>query len=244
MLKQTALLLAAAATVTACASQPMYGGAPGPYGAPADPYNQQQQAGTGPRIGTRTATGAVVGAGAGALLGYLTNTNKSSEGRTNALIGAGIGALAGGAIGNYMDRQQARLQQQLAGTGVDVVRQGNNIVLDMPSDITFAFDRSDLQPQFYPVLDQIAATLNQYPQTYVDVVGHADAQGSDDYNLALSQRRASSVAGYLTSRNVLADRLFIAGQGERQPIASNDSEAGRAQNRRVEIILRPHTGQG
>ena len=244
MLKQTALLLAAAATVTACASQPMYGGAPGPYGgAPGDPYSQQQAGGM-PRIGTRTATGAVVGAGAGALLGYLTNTNKSSEGRTNALIGAGIGALAGGAIGNYMDRQQSQLQQQLAGSGVDVVRQGNNIVLDMPSDITFAYDRSDLQPQFYGVLDQIAATLNQYPATYVDVVGHADAQGTDEYNLALSQRRASSVAGYLTSRNVLADRLFVAGQGERQPIASNDSEAGRAQNRRVEIILRPHTGQG
>jgi outer membrane protein OmpA-like peptidoglycan-associated protein len=245
MLKQTALLLAAAATVTACASQPY--GAPGPYGAPADPYNQQAggppQSGM-PRMGTRTTTGAIVGAGAGALLGYLTNTNKSEEGRTNALIGAGIGALAGGAIGNYMDRQQARLQQQLAGTGVDVVRQGNNIVLDMPSDITFAYDRSDLQPQFYPVLDQIAATLNQYPATYVDVVGHADARGTDEYNLALSQRRAGSVAAYLTSRNVLGDRLFVAGQGERQPIASNDTEAGRAQNRRVEIILRPHTGQG
>jgi outer membrane protein OmpA-like peptidoglycan-associated protein len=239
MLKQSALLLAAAATVTACASQPY--GAPGPYGgAPADPYNQQ----AGPRVGSRTATGALVGAAAGGLLGYLTNTNKSEEGRTNALLGAGIGALAGAAVGNYMDRQQARLQQQLAGSGVDVVRQGNNIVLDMPSDITFAFDRSDLQPQFHGVLDQIAATLNQYPATYVDVVGHADAQGTDEYNLALSQRRAGSVAGYLTSRGVLADRLFVAGQGERQPVASNATEAGRAQNRRVEIILRPHTAQG
>ena len=241
MIKQTALLLSAAMAVTACAAGPMGGpmAGPGPYGS--DPYAQQ---GGMPRVGTRTATAAIVGAGAGALLGYLTNTNKSSEGRTNALIGAGVGALAGGAIGNYMDRQQARLQQQLAGTGVDVVRQGNNIVLDMPGDITFAYDRADVQPQFFGVLDQISGTLNQYPSTYVDVVGHADATGSDDYNLALSQRRASSVAGYLVSRGVIADRLFVAGQGERQPVASNATEAGRAQNRRVEIILRPFTGQG
>jgi outer membrane protein OmpA-like peptidoglycan-associated protein len=232
MFKQTALLLAASVAVTACAT--------GPYGAPMggnDPYNQQ--AGT-PRVGTRTATGAIVGAGAGAVLGYLTNTNKSEEGRQNALLGAGIGALAGAAVGNYMDRQQARLQQQLAGTGVDVVRQGNNIVLDMPGDITFAYNRAEVQPRFNTVLDQVAATLNQYPQTYIDVVGHADSTGSDDYNLGLSQRRASSVAGYLVTRGVIQDRLFVAGQGERQPVASNATEEGRAQNRRVEIILRPH----
>jgi len=236
MIKQTALLLAASFAVTACATAPY--GPPPPGG---DPYAQGYG---GARVGTRTTTGAIVGAGAGALLGYLTNTNKSEEGRTNALIGAGVGALAGAAVGNYMDRQQARLQQQLAGTGVDVVRQGNNIVLDMPGDITFAYDRADIQPQFFSVLDQVAATLNQYPATYVDVVGHADATGSDEYNLALSQRRAGSVAGYLVSRGIIQDRLFVAGQGERQPVASNATEAGRAQNRRVEIILRPHVAQG
>ena len=248
MIKQTALVLAAAATVTACATP--YGAAPGPYGAN-DPYNQQggpqgaPQGGFGlPRVGTRTATGAIVGAGAGAILGYLTNTNKSEEGRTNALLGAGVGALAGAAVGNYMDRQQARLQQQLAGTGVDVVRQGDNIILDMPGDVTFAYDRSEVQPQFFSVLDQISGTLNQYPATYVDVVGHADATGSDDYNLGLSQRRAGSVAQYLVSRGVIADRLFVAGEGERRPVASNATEAGRQQNRRVEIVLRPHTGRG
>jgi outer membrane protein OmpA-like peptidoglycan-associated protein len=139
-----------------------------------------------------------------------------------------------------MDRQQARLQQQLAGTGVDVVRQGNNIVLDMPGDVTFAYNRAEVQPRFHTVLDQVAATLNQYPQTYIDVVGHADSTGSDEYNLGLSQRRASSVAGYLVTRGVIQDRLFVAGQGERQPVASNATEEGRAQNRRVEIILRPH----
>ncbi|MBW3617523.1 MAG: OmpA family protein [Proteobacteria bacterium] len=237
MLKQTALLTAAAIAVTACAT--------GPYGAPppgGDPYNQGY--GVQGRVGTRTATGAIAGGLVGGALGYLTNTNKSEEGRTNALIGAGIGALAGAGVGRYMDQQAARLQQQTAGTGVEVIRQGDNIILQMPGDVTFAYDRADIQPQFYGVLDNVAQTLAQFPATYVDVVGHADATGSDEYNLGLSQRRASSVAGYLVSRNVLADRLFVAGQGERSPRASNATEQGRAQNRRVEIVLRPHTAQG
>ena len=238
MLKQTALLTAAAIAVTACATSP-YGSAP----PGSDPYNQGYAQGPG-QVGTRTATGAVAGGLIGGALGYLTNTNKSEEGRTNALIGAGIGALAGAGVGRYMDQQQARLQQQTAGTGVEVIRQGDNIILQMPGDVTFAYDRADIQPQFAPVLDQVASTLTQYPQTVVDVVGHADSTGSDEYNLGLSQRRASSVAGYLVSRNVLPDRLFVAGQGERSPRASNATEAGRAQNRRVEIVLRPFTGQG
>lgn len=236
MLKQIALLTASAVAVTACATSP-YGSAP----PGADPYNQGYAGGPG-QIGTRTATGAVAGGLLGGALGYLTNTNKSEEGRTNALIGAGIGALAGGAAGRYMDQQQARLQQQTAGTGVEVVRQGDNIILQMPGDVTFAYDRAEIQPQFAPVLDQVASTLSQFPQTTVDVVGHADSRGSDEYNLGLSQRRASSVAGYLVSRNVIPDRLFVAGQGERSPRASNETEAGRAQNRRVEIVLRPFTG--
>jgi len=235
MLKQTALLTAAAIAVTACATSP-YGSAP----PGSDPYAQSGPAGPG-RIGTRTATGAIAGGLLGAGLGYLTNTNKSEEGRQNALIGAGIGALAGAAAGRYMDQQAARLQQQTAGTGVEVTRQGENIVLQMPGDVTFAYDRADIQPQFFTVLDTVAQTLNQYPATYVDVVGHADSRGADDYNLALSQRRASSVAGYLVSRQVIADRLYVAGQGERTPRATNETEAGRAQNRRVEIVLRPHT---
>lgn len=238
MLKQTALLTAAAIAVTACATSPY--GPPPPGG---DPYAQGQPGPNGlPRVGTRTATGAIVGAGAGALLGYLTNTNKGEEGRTNALIGAGVGALAGGLVGNYMDRQQARLQQQLAGSDVNVIRQGDNIILQMPSDVTFAFNRDEVQPQFFPILDQVAGTLNQYPQTIVDVVGHADAVGGDGYNQNLSERRASSVAGYLLSRQVLRERLFVAGQGERVPVASNASDEGRARNRRVEIVLRPFRG--
>ncbi|MDX5331206.1 MAG: OmpA family protein [Caulobacteraceae bacterium] len=199
-----------------------------------DPY-------TGQTVRNNTGTGALAGALGGAALGYLTNTNKSSEGRRNALIGAGVGALAGAAAGSYMDRQQAELRRQLAGTGVDVTRQGDNIILNMPSDVTFAVDQSDIQSRFYPVLDDVARTLNAYPQTLVDVIGHADSTGADDYNQRLSERRASSVAGYLVNRGVLPDRLYVAGRGESQPIASNATEQGRAQNRRVEIILRPLT---
>src|SRR5690606_10010735 len=97
-------------------------------------------------------------------------------------IGAGVGALAGAAVGNYMDRQQAAMREELAGTGVNVVRQGDNLILQMPADVTFAYDRSDVQSQFFPVLDDVARVLNQYPQTTVDVVGHADSRGADAYN--------------------------------------------------------------
>jgi outer membrane protein OmpA-like peptidoglycan-associated protein len=193
-------------------------------------------------VRNNTGTGVLTGAGVGAVLGYLTNTNKGEQGRKNALIGAGIGALAGGAVGNYMDRQQADFRRSLEGSGVMIRRNGDQIVLVMPSDVTFAVDKSEVQPQFTRVLDDVARTLNAYPQTTIDVVGHADSSGPDDYNQTLSERRASSVAGYLTGPGrVIPDRIFVAGQGERQPIASNDTAEGRAQNRRVEIILRPLT---
>ena len=200
-----------------------------------DPY-------TGQTVRDNTRTGALSGAAAGALLGYLTNTNNSEQGRTNALIGAGVGALAGGAIGNYMDRQQTQLRAQLAGSGVTVTRDGDNIVLNMPSDVTFPVDQSDIQPRFYGTLDQVADTLNQYPQTMIDVVGHADSSGAADYNQALSERRAASVAGYLVNRGVLRDRLYVAGRGEADPIASNATPEGRAQNRRVDVVLKPFKG--
>jgi outer membrane protein OmpA-like peptidoglycan-associated protein len=193
-------------------------------------------------VRNNTGSGALIGAGAGALLGYLTNTSDSREGRTNALIGAGIGALGGAAVGNYMDRQQAALRAELANSGVNVVRQGDNLILQMPSDVTFATAQYDIQPQFYPVLDDVARVLNQYPQSTIDVVGHADAQGEDAYNQTLSENRASSVAGYLIGQRVLRDRLYVAGMGEREPIASNATAEGRAQNRRVEVIIRPFTG--
>ncbi|WP_304166061.1 OmpA family protein [Phenylobacterium aquaticum] len=200
-----------------------------------DPY-------TGQTVRNNTGTGVLTGAAAGALLGYLTNTNSGEQGRTNALIGAGVGALAGGAVGNYMDRQQTQLRAQLAGSGVSITRDGDNIVLNMPSDVTFPVDQSDIQPRFYGTLDQVADTLNQYPQTMIDVVGHADSSGAADYNQALSERRAASVAGYLVQRRVLRDRLYVAGRGEADPIASNATPEGRAQNRRVDVVLKPFRG--
>jgi outer membrane protein OmpA-like peptidoglycan-associated protein len=189
-----------------------------------------------------TGTGVIAGALGGALLGYLTNTSDGEQGRKNALIGAGIGALAGGAVGNYMDRQQRALEAELSGTGVGVARQGDNLILRMPSDVTFATNQASIDPRFNAVLDDVAGVLTEYDRSVIDIIGHADSSGADAYNLDLSRRRASSVAGYLVSRGVLADRLFVDGRGESQPIASNDTPAGKAQNRRVEILIRPFTG--
>ena len=200
-----------------------------------DPY-------TGMPVRNNTGTGVLTGAGIGAALGYLTNTNKGEQGRKNALIGAGIGALAGGAVGNYMDRQQADFRRSLEGSGVMIRRNGDQIVLVMPSDVTFAVDKSDVQPQFTRVLDDVARTLNAYPQTTIDVVGHADSSGPDDYNQTLSERRASAVAGYKTGPGrVLPHPIFVAGPQDIGLGWDNTTAAGRAQNRRVEIILRPLT---
>lgn len=200
-----------------------------------DPYSSTPQR-------NNTATGAIAGALGGAVLGYLTNTSNSEQGRRNALIGAGVGALAGGAVGAYMDRQQRELEAELSGTGVGVARQGDNLVLRMPADVTFATNQSDIDPRFYPALDDVAAVFNRYDQSVIDIVGHADSDGADDYNLTLSRQRASSVAQYLVSRNVLADRLFVDGKGESAPISSNATAEGKAQNRRVEILIRPFRG--
>ena len=189
-----------------------------------------------------TGTGVIAGAIGGALLGYLTNTSDSEEGRKNALIGAGIGALGGAAVGAYMDRQQRELEVQLSGTGVGVARQGDNLILRMPSDVTFASNQSSINPGFYATLDDVAAVLNRYDQSIVDIIGHADSDGAEDYNLNLSRQRASSVAQYLVSRNVLADRLYVDGRGESEPVATNATAEGKAQNRRVEILIRPFRG--
>ena len=186
----------------------------------------------------RTKKGAMIGAVAGAVAGLLSG-DDATERRQRALVGAGVGGLAGGAIGNYQDRQERELRESMAGTGVDVVRQGDNITLNMPENITFGFDRSDLQPQFYPVLDRVAATLSEYNQTVVEVAGHTDSKGTDAYNQALSERRAASVGNHLMSKGLMRDRFILVGAGESRPIASNDTDAGRAQNRRVEITLVP-----
>ncbi|MEO5973540.1 MAG: OmpA family protein [Sphingomicrobium sp.] len=194
-----------------------------------DPYTGQK------RI-SRTAVGAVLGAGAGYLLGDVVGGRHD---RAERIIGAGIGAVAGGAVGNYMDRQEAELRRQTAGTGVDVIRQGDDLLLRMPSGITFDVDRYDIKPQFQSTLNEVAGTLRQYNQTFVDVLGHTDSTGSDAYNQALSERRARSVANYLSSHGVAAARVATQGYGETMPIADNASEAGRAVNRRVEIKIVP-----
>lgn len=193
-----------------------------------DPYTGQ------PKV-SNTAGGAAIGAGVGALAGLA----AGGDDRRNALIGAGIGALAGGAVGNFMDRQEAELRAQLASTGVSVTRVGNNIILNMPSNITFATDQDQVIPAFYATLDSVALVLKKYNQTLINVYGHTDSTGSDGYNQALSQRRAYSVSNYLTSRGVNPQRLIAQGYGESRPIADNSTEAGRAQNRRVEIQIVP-----
>lgn len=198
-----------------------------------------QQTATSPDY-QKTRTGAGIGAAAGAVIGLLTRGDKFQ----NALIGAAIGGVAGGAIGNYQDRQAAKLRADTAGTGVQVVQQGNNITLAMPGNITFATNSADLNASFYPVLDKVSSTLVQYDQTMVEVAGHTDSTGGAAYNQALSERRAQSVAAYLTSRGVRGARLIVVGDGENHPIASNDTPEGRQQNRRVELTIVPVEKQG
>lgn len=197
---------------------------------------------TDPETGNRTISKAAIGGVGGALGGYLLgDLIGGRRDRTEKIVGAGIGAVAGAGVGYYMDEQERKLRQQTAGTGVNVIRDGDNLVLDMPSGITFDVDSSTVQPAFQTTLNQVAQTLTQYEKTYVDVLGHTDSTGSDAYNQTLSERRASSVASYLTSRGVQSARLATRGYGESQPKASNADESGRAANRRVEIRLVPVT---
>ena len=194
-----------------------------------------------PNDPNRTKRGALIGAGIGAVAGLLSG-GDAVERRQRAMVGAGIGALAGGGIGAYQDRQEAELRRQTAGTGIDVSRDGDVIKLNLPDGVTFDFAKYDLKPQFYPALNTVAATLKEYNQTIVEVSGHTDSIGSDAANQALSERRANAVAGYLMGQGVQRERFEIVGMGERYPVASNDTDSGRALNRRVEIRLLPLQG--
>ncbi|UJS22706.1 OmpA family protein [Thiothrix winogradskyi] len=184
---------------------------------------------------TRAQQGAIIGALGGAVIGKNT-ANKDDK---RAVAGAIIGGVAGAAIGNYMDQQEAALRQQMQGTGVEVTRQDNNIVLTMPDAITFDFGQAGVKPQFYGVLNNLATTLNQFPETRVQIAGHTDNVGSDAANLQLSQQRANSVRSYMASNGVNAQRMQAVGYGESRPLADNSTDYGRAQNRRVEITLIP-----
>ena len=193
---------------------------------------------TGERYASRTAIGGLGGAGLGYLLGGLIG------GKTARIVGAGIGAAAGGYVGYRMDEQIKELEEVTAGTGVDVTQtpDGSGILVNLP-DVTFAVDSTAISPQMRAVLDDVAASMVQYPQSLIDVMGHTDSTGSDSYNIDLSRRRAESVANYLTSRGVARTRIETVGYGEQYPIADNSTDAGRAQNRRVEIRITPITQQ-
>ncbi|MEQ9448060.1 MAG: OmpA family protein [Rhodospirillaceae bacterium] len=191
--------------------------------------------------GTGLSRNQAYGAGGGALAGAALGTLAGGNDTRNAAIGAAVGALAGGAVGTYMDKQERELRARTAGTDIQVERQGDQIALTMPSSVTFSVDSASLKPEFYGPLNDVAATLVNYPSTSIDVVGHASSDGPDDYNMQLSERRANSVSNYLVNQGVQPVRIRAYGMGENQPIASNDTAAGRAANRRVEILLTPVT---
>ncbi|TNE66934.1 MAG: cell envelope biogenesis protein OmpA [Alphaproteobacteria bacterium] len=194
-----------------------------------DPY-------TGERKVSNTAIGAAIGAAAGGLGGAIVG---GSNKRKAVLIGAGIGTLVGGGVGFYMDQQEAKLRKQLQGTGVQVVRDGDNIILNMPGNVTFDTDSTVVKAQFTDVLHSVGLVLKEYNKTYVDVLGHTDSTGAESYNQQLSERRAASVADVLAANGVIRERLIVRGLGEQYPIADNGTPEGRAQNRRVEIALSP-----
>jgi outer membrane protein OmpA-like peptidoglycan-associated protein len=215
-MKRTLVFMASALALGACATDPL----------------------TGQPIYGKTATGAGIGALAGAIGGVFAG---GDDGR-NAVVGAAVGALAGGAIGRYMDGQEEDLKRKTMESGIGLHRRGDTIELVMPADVTFAKGSAMLSPTFTPWLDKVAESLNQYPQTTIDIVGHASTEGSEQANLTLSLQRADSVRNYLQGRGVMAQRMATGGAGELQPIVfPDDTEAKREQNRRVQVVLRPVT---
>src|SRR6185436_4873562 len=193
---------------------------------------------TGEKKVNNASKGAGIGALAGAVLGAATGDN-SKERRKRALIGAGVGALTGAGVGAYMDRQESKLRAQLEGSGVSVTRNGNDLILNMPGNITFKTASADLNSNFYKVLDSVGLVLKEFDKTLIDVEGHTDSDGSDQYNQELSLNRANSVGSYLQSHGVNQQRIVALGAGESRPIAPNTTAAGKQQNRRVELKLQP-----
>ncbi|MDZ7889692.1 MAG: OmpA family protein [Pseudomonas sp.] len=222
MFKPSRLLIAASTAVllAGCASQ--------------NPYDNQ------PPSSNKTAKYGGLGALAGAAAGALISHDNRGKG---ALIGAAIGGASAAGYGYYADKQEAELRQSMQGTGVEVQRQGDQIKLIMPGNITFATDSSEIVSNFYAPLNNLASSFKQFNQNTIEIVGFTDSTGSRQYNMDLSQRRAQSVATYLTAQGVDGTRLSTRGAGPDQPIASNATADGRAQNRRVEVNLRPLPGQ-
>lgn len=193
-----------------------------------DPYSGETKT-------SNAAKGAGLGALAGAAIGAITSDNR----REGALRGAVAGGAIGGGVGYYMDRQEAALRERLAGSGVQVQREGDNIRLVMPGNITFATGKYDIRSDFYRVLDSVALVLKEFNKTAIEVAGHTDSTGSQSTNQRLSEQRAGSVKAYLQGRQVSSGRIRAIGFGPRYPVASNQTSAGREANRRVELQLQP-----
>ena len=198
-----------------------------------DPY-------TGESKTSSSTKGGAIGAGIGALLGYASARDKDRRERQKAiLVGAGVGGVTGAGIGGYMDHQELKLRKQLEGSGVSVTRTGDDVILNMPGNVTFASGSSDLKPDFTEVLDSVVLVLNEFDQTLIEVAGHTDSVGSDSSNMTLSHQRARIVSDYLTSQKIIPGRVVSLGHGESRPIADNETEQGRELNRRVELTLIP-----
>jgi outer membrane protein OmpA-like peptidoglycan-associated protein len=186
-----------------------------------------------------TATGAGIGAAAGAAIGAVTaGGNRGRSAGTGAAVGAAVGALGGYVWSKRMEEQRQQMEQASRGTGIDVARtQDNRIKLNIPADASFATNRADLQPNLRAVLDKFATTMNQHTVTTIQIVGHTDSTGGPQINEPLAMARANATRDFLASRGVAPARMSTSGMAERQPVASNDTDVGRAQNRRVEIYV-------
>jgi outer membrane protein OmpA-like peptidoglycan-associated protein len=189
-----------------------------------------------------TAKGAGIGAAAGAILGAATgNSNSAAKG---AVIGGAIGAIGGNLWSKKMEDKRRAMEQATQGTGVDVTRTADNqLKLNVPSDISFDTGRADVKPELRSVLDAFANGLKDDPSTRIRIIGHTDNTGSDAINDPLSVQRARSVGSYLADRGIAPERIETVGRGEHEPIADNSTAAGRAKNRRVEILLREPEAQ-
>lgn len=210
-MKKLSTLILAATLTTGCAI---------------DPYTGEEKV-------ANTAWGSMIGAAAGAGIGAL------AGGGEGALIGAGAGAAVGAGAGYYMDRQEAQLRAHLEGSGVRVQRQGDNLKLIMPGNITFASNSSSLNSNVHSVLNSVVTVFKEFDETSINISGFTDSTGSDAHNQTLSEQRANSVASYVVRSGIPHGRIQSRGFGERYPVASNDNAMGRSHNRRVEIGIRP-----
>ena len=194
-----------------------------------NPYTGQSQT-------SKAVWGTAIGAATGAATGALVSNNHGA----GALVGGLAGAAVGGGVGYYMDTQEAELRAELASTGVSVIRDGDNIRLVMPGNITFKTDSADINAGFYSTLNSVAKVLNKYDNSTVMVMGFTDSTGADTHNQMLSQSRANAVAAYLQGQGVKSTRFEILAMGASNPIADNSTATGRQQNRRVEIKIIPN----